>query len=155
MSEHLRTTHDFKDDVLIKRTVRMYEIGKDFQKAYWCGFCQSIQQTQKHGPQARDERYTHIDRHFTKDKLNILQWIDVETGRSKEDSDVEDKRSEASRSEGPAGPSVQRQSRMNGRAMYAGNKRSRNEEDPPSPKRSRTEEVPICCVSLLSDIEAS
>ena len=71
---HLKDGHGFNDDELIRDKCRKYRIGRNGQSGFWCGFCKNIVTLKQKGLAAWDERFNHIDEHYSKQKLRIDQW---------------------------------------------------------------------------------
>ncbi|KAF2756751.1 hypothetical protein EJ05DRAFT_502244 [Pseudovirgaria hyperparasitica] len=65
-------------NVLIKT-----RIGRNYQSSFWCGFCRVIVPLNGRRADAWDERFNHIDAHFTKEGKGIGEWWCVEERRVK------------------------------------------------------------------------
>jgi hypothetical protein len=84
--EHLTKDHDIAATDRIEDTVRKRRIGKNGQGQFWCGFCGKageIVKLKERRNAAWDERFDHIDRHFSKEKRGIEDWVCVEAGKRK------------------------------------------------------------------------
>ena len=71
---HLKDGHGINDDDLIRDKCRKYRIGRNGQSGFWCGFCKNIVTLKQKGLAAWDERFNHIDEHYSKQKQRIDQW---------------------------------------------------------------------------------
>jgi hypothetical protein len=84
--EHLNKDHSITAADRIEDTVRKRRIGKNGQGQFWCGFCGKageIIKLKERRNAAWDERFDHIDRHFSKEKRGIEDWVCVEAGKRK------------------------------------------------------------------------
>lgn len=72
--QHLRDQHCISDGSLTGKLCELQRIGAQSQGRYWCGFCNRIILMELRGLDGDAERFNHIDRHFTKDRLHIRQW---------------------------------------------------------------------------------
>ncbi|KAF2109428.1 hypothetical protein BDV96DRAFT_604761 [Lophiotrema nucula] len=83
--EHLTTEHNFNvdDTEPLDEEVKKRRIGKNGQGQFYCGFCFDIITLKKKRNEAWDERFDHIDTHFSKEEKCIEDWICVEAKKSK------------------------------------------------------------------------
>jgi len=87
--KHLKEHHQLFDPSRILTLVGSQRIGQKSQVHYWCGFCNKIMKMKQKGPAGDDERFNHIDNHFTKDKFKIEQWKPLEGRPSARDVSAE------------------------------------------------------------------
>jgi hypothetical protein len=85
-TQHLGSEHKVAKDFDISDEVKACLIGKNYQRQFWCGFCQVIVKLKERRNAAWDERFDHIDAHFNKEKQGIEQWLCVETRKTKGES---------------------------------------------------------------------
>jgi hypothetical protein len=85
-TQHLGSEHKLAKDSDISGEVKACLIGKNYQRQFWCGFCQVIVKLKERRNAAWDERFDHIDAHFNKEKRGIEQWLCVETRKTKGES---------------------------------------------------------------------
>ena len=71
---HLKDGHGIKDDELIREKCKKYRIGRNGQSGFWCGFCKQIVTLKQKGLAAWEERFNHIEEHYSKGKQRIHQW---------------------------------------------------------------------------------
>ncbi|KAF2682432.1 hypothetical protein K458DRAFT_405700 [Lentithecium fluviatile CBS 122367] len=86
--EHLINDHRITSEDQIEHTVRKRRIGKNGQGQFWCGFCGpagvgEIVRLKEKRNAAWDERFDHIDHHFSREKCPIEEWVCVEAGKRK------------------------------------------------------------------------
>lgn len=79
---HLKSEHKMGQDP-IQHELKARKIGKNGQGQFWCGFCQSIVRLKEKRSAAWDERFDHIDNHFSKEKRGIEDWLCVEAKKTK------------------------------------------------------------------------
>ncbi|KAF2442202.1 hypothetical protein P171DRAFT_433748 [Karstenula rhodostoma CBS 690.94] len=84
--QHLVNEHKVAKDSDISDETKACLIGKNYQRQFWCGFCQKIVKLKERRNAAWDERFDHIDAHFNKEKRGIEQWMCVETRKTKGES---------------------------------------------------------------------
>ena len=80
---HLQAEHKMTDLGQVNHEVKMRRIGKNGQGQFWCGFCQKIVRLEKKRNEAWDERFDHIDNHFSKEGRGIGEWLCVEAKKLK------------------------------------------------------------------------
>lgn len=80
---HLAEDHKMTDSEKVDDEVKMRRIGKNGQGNFWCGFCKTIVPLTRKRNAAWDERFDHIDKHFTKEGKKIEQWLCVEAKKTK------------------------------------------------------------------------
>lgn len=71
---HLKDGHAISDDEVIRDKCKKYRIGRNGQIGFWCGFCKKIVALKEKGLAAWDERFNHIDEHYSKQKQRIDEW---------------------------------------------------------------------------------
>lgn len=84
--QHLVNEHKVGNDSDMSGETKACLIGKNYQRQFWCGFCQKIVGLKERRNAAWDERFDHIDAHFNKEKRGIEQWLCVETRKTKGES---------------------------------------------------------------------
>jgi hypothetical protein len=85
---HLIKDHKLADSSIVDDTIKKRRIGKNGQVQFWCGFCGDageIVRLREKRNAAWDERFDHIDTHFSKEKKPIEEWFCVEAGKRKGD----------------------------------------------------------------------
>ncbi|KAF1986197.1 hypothetical protein K402DRAFT_394053 [Aulographum hederae CBS 113979] len=84
---HVKTTHGSTlTELEFENLVKTSRIGKNGQGRFWCGFCMDVIELVEVGAKAWDERFSHVDNHFSKEKRGIGEWLCVEgKGRRKGD----------------------------------------------------------------------
>ncbi|PSN60810.1 hypothetical protein BS50DRAFT_198419 [Corynespora cassiicola Philippines] len=80
---HLQQEHKMTQTDRIDHELKARRIGKNGQGQFWCGFCQVIVKLEKKRNAAWDERFDHIDMHFSKEKKGIEDWLCVEAKKFK------------------------------------------------------------------------
>lgn len=80
---HLLEEHKMTQSEQVEHEVKMRRIGKNGQGQFWCGFCQKIVRLEKKRNAAWDERFDHIDNHFSKEGKKIGEWLCVEAKKTK------------------------------------------------------------------------
>ncbi|KAL5449444.1 hypothetical protein PMIN06_006824 [Paraphaeosphaeria minitans] len=85
-TQHLVNEHRVAKDSDMSGETKACFIGKNYQRQFWCGFCQKIVGLKERRNAAWDERFDHIDAHFNKEKRAIEQWLCVETRKTKGES---------------------------------------------------------------------
>ena len=86
--EHLVKDHKITPSDQMEEMIKRRRIGKNGQGQFWCGFCGThgeIVKLKERRNAAWDERFDHIDYHFSKDKRGIEEWVCVEAGKRKGD----------------------------------------------------------------------
>jgi len=86
--EHLTKDHRITPSDRMEDMIRQRRIGKNGQGQFWCGFCGDageIVKLRERRNAAWDERFDHIDRHFSRDKRGIEDWVCAEAGKRKGD----------------------------------------------------------------------
>ena len=94
---HLEVDHRIKEQDKVSEKCKEQRVGRNGQKAFWCGFCQAIVPLQERGLKAWDERFTHIDEKHFKNGENVDSWFPMDKDipksalaeEKKEDSDEE------------------------------------------------------------------
>jgi hypothetical protein len=87
--KHLRQDHEVQNVRELKELVQMHRIGKASLEQFWCGFCEAIVIMSKtkigstEKSSSTDERFNHIDHHFSKEKRLICQWLESEGQKTK------------------------------------------------------------------------
>jgi len=96
---HLEIEHKQSNAEYVSEQCRLQRVGRNGQKAFWCGFCQKIVPLQRRGLDAWDERFTHIDvEHFKKGET-VDNWFPIDRDipksvlaeEKKDDSEEEEK----------------------------------------------------------------
>lgn len=82
---HLQTDHKVVQQEQLAHELKARRIGRNGQGQFWCGFCQQILRLEKKRNAAWDERFDHIDHHFTKENKSIEDWLCVEAKKTKGD----------------------------------------------------------------------
>ena len=80
---HLIEEHKITDRRQIEGGLEECKIGSNNQFQFWCGFCQRLIKLRKERNEAWDERFDHIDGHFSKEGKKIEEWSCVETQKTK------------------------------------------------------------------------
>ncbi|KAF2788827.1 hypothetical protein K505DRAFT_101907 [Melanomma pulvis-pyrius CBS 109.77] len=80
---HLQSQHQITQEAQLTHEVKMRRIGRNGQGQFWCGFCENIVKLEKKRNAAWDERFDHIDHHFSKEKKRIEEWLCVEAKKRK------------------------------------------------------------------------
>ena len=75
---HLKKDHGLKDDNYVREQCKETRIGTNGQNSFWCGFCKRIVRLESRGLEAWDERFNHIDQHFSKHEQKIDNWYEVD-----------------------------------------------------------------------------
>ncbi|ORX95304.1 hypothetical protein BCR34DRAFT_199796 [Clohesyomyces aquaticus] len=81
--QHLEKEHKKIDDEEIEQEIKLRRIGRNGQGQFWCGFCFEIVKLKKKRNAAWDERFNHIDCHFTKDGKRIEEWHCIQAKKTK------------------------------------------------------------------------
>lgn len=76
--DHLRIDHKREDEKYLHEQCKMCRIGRNGQTGFWCGFCLQIVKLESRGLEAWDERFDHINDHFTKNQLKITAWFPID-----------------------------------------------------------------------------
>lgn len=80
---HLRQDHAMQDNEYIDNQCKQNRLGTNCQCGFWCGFCKEIIKLDNKGLEAWDERFNHIDEHFTKQGRRINDWIPPDDDKPK------------------------------------------------------------------------
>ncbi|PVH99496.1 hypothetical protein DM02DRAFT_656337 [Periconia macrospinosa] len=80
---HLLKEHKISDPQQLKRDLKERKIGMGNQRQFWCGFCRTIVPLREKRNAAWDERFDHIDEHFSKQGKSIEDWTCLEANRVK------------------------------------------------------------------------
>ncbi|CAI6332104.1 unnamed protein product [Periconia digitata] len=80
---HLEEEHKISDPQKLERDLRERRIGMGNQRRFWCGFCKTIVPLREKRNAAWDERFDHIDNHFSKKEQRIEDWTCLEAGKAK------------------------------------------------------------------------
>lgn len=80
---HLINQHGVSDPQQLDTDLKERQIGMGNQRRFWCGFCKTIVPLKEKRNAAWDERFDHIDHHFSKEAKSIEDWICLEAGRAK------------------------------------------------------------------------
>ncbi|KAF2662967.1 hypothetical protein K491DRAFT_709618 [Lophiostoma macrostomum CBS 122681] len=80
---HLEQEHKMVMVDAINHEVKNRRIGKNGQGQFWCGFCRKIVRLEKKRNAAWDERFDHIDNHFSKEGKKIEAWLCIEGRKTK------------------------------------------------------------------------
>ncbi|KAK7191653.1 uncharacterized protein CC84DRAFT_598208 [Paraphaeosphaeria sporulosa] len=81
--QHIVNEHRVAKDSDMSGETKACLIGKNYQRQFWCGFCQKIVKLKERRNAAWDERFNHIDAHFSIEKRGIELWMCVETRKTK------------------------------------------------------------------------
>ena len=74
----LSDAHNITDQEYAKEQCKNRRVGRNGQRGFWCGFCQTIIKLDKRGLEAWDERFDHIDRqHFNKGQ-RVDEWFPMD-----------------------------------------------------------------------------
>ncbi len=87
--KHLKEHDPLLDSRRLAALVSRQRIGHKSQAHYWCGFCNAIMTMKEKGTAGDDERFNHIDEHFSKEGLKIEQWLPLEGRPSARDVSAE------------------------------------------------------------------
>ena len=79
---HLRDGHSVADRGTVRKHLYACRIGRNCQGQTWCGFCRKILPLKQDGRSAWDERFEHIDRHFS-DGKQIQHYMPVDSEKPK------------------------------------------------------------------------
>ncbi|KIV85733.1 hypothetical protein PV11_01394 [Exophiala sideris] len=81
---HMMNLHSIKKVENTPHSPRLQRIARNYEGPFWCGFCGKIVllPQDKQGVEAFNLRSDHIANHFTKEKRNIKDWIEL-TGHGK------------------------------------------------------------------------
>ena len=75
---HLDEAHKVKDAEYVKRQCKLRRVGRNGQKGFWCGFCQTVVTLKNRGLEAWDERFTHIDEEHFKKGERVENWYPMD-----------------------------------------------------------------------------
>jgi len=98
---HLDETHKIGDAEYVREQCKLRRVGRNGQKAFWCGFCQTVVPLQKRSLEAWDERFTHIDDKHFKNGERVEAWFPMDKELPKGILD-EEKQDSSSDQEGEA-----------------------------------------------------
>lgn len=105
---HLDEAHRVKDPEIVRKQCKLRRVGRNGQRGFWCGFCQTVVSLKKRGLEAWDERFTHIDEEHFKKGQRVDDWfpMDKELPKGILDEEKQDSGSgeEAAASESESGP---------------------------------------------------
>ena len=93
---HLDEMHKVKNSEYTRQQCKLRRVGRNGQKGFWCGFCQTVVSLKKRGLEAWDERFTHIDdEHFKKgEKVEAWYPMDKELPKGILDEEKQDSNSD-------------------------------------------------------------
>lgn len=90
--EHLSQKHQLLSDIDVKTKLETCRMGRNCQARFWCGFCTKLIDLSKKGLDAWNERFDHIDDHFSgkngHQEQDIQDWIPLNS--NEQQGDVED-----------------------------------------------------------------
>ena len=75
---HLDETHKKKDAEYVRKQCKLRRVGRNGQRGFWCGFCQTVVSLKKKGLEAWDERFTHIDEEHFKKGERVDNWFPMD-----------------------------------------------------------------------------
>jgi hypothetical protein len=79
---HLSKEHAITDQDVIERKLIRCRVGRDCESRFWCGFCETIVETNGRGLKAGTERFDHIDAHYRGriggTRMDISEWKSVD-----------------------------------------------------------------------------
>ena len=75
---HLDEIHKVKDSEYTRQQCKFRRVGRNGQKGFWCGFCQTVVSLKKRGLEAWDERFTHIDDEHFKRGEKVEAWFPMD-----------------------------------------------------------------------------
>jgi hypothetical protein len=154
---HLSKEHQITDSSILETKLEMCRVGRNYEKRYWCGFCQEIVEIQQKGGQAWSERFDHIAEHFSgrysEGPKDISEWKNFDQSQPSKDSSRED-----SDDESGSRPSTMtaktRQATREGSRASLGHSKSKRKRDrdlssaTSTSKRSKIELQGTICVCL-------
>ena len=105
---HLDELHQIKDPEYIRAQCKLRRVGRNGQRGFWCGFCQTVVSLKKRGLEAWDERFTHIDDEHFKKGEKVENWfpMDKEVPKGILDEEKQDTGSEGDDESGAYGSDV-------------------------------------------------
>ncbi|KAL6720676.1 hypothetical protein ACLMJK_002601 [Lecanora helva] len=99
---HLDEAHKVKDPERVREQCKLRRVGRNGQRGFWCGFCQTVVSLKKRGLEAWDERFTHIDDEHFKKGERVDNWFPMDKelpkgilDEKKQDSDTEEEEGES------------------------------------------------------------
>ena len=75
---HLDDYHGRKAAEYVREQCCLRRIGRNGQKGFWCGFCQTVVELKERGLKAWDERFTHIDEQHFKNNERVEDWYPMD-----------------------------------------------------------------------------